>query len=68
MDFTLEKATKKKIGYTEDPQRCDLCQHYEEVDDPFLDRSWIDQCTYSNLVTFKVKKHARCNKFQKRKK
>lgn len=68
MDFTLEEATKKEMGYTEDQQRCDLCQHHREDEDPYLDRSWIDKCTFSNLVTFTVKKHARCSRFEKRQK
>ncbi len=67
MSTTLEKATKRKIGYTEDPMpRCENCKFHSEEANRFVDRMWDNFCDISNMVTLSVEPHGRCKKFQKK--
>lgn len=56
--------TKKAMGYGEERRTCEFCKHYREEANEFEDRSFVSFCHYSNLVSFEVKKHASCSKFE----
>ena len=52
------RVLREEMGYKNKSESCKTCAHYVEVDDPHLDRSWIQACALfratMGLITIEV--------------
>lgn len=63
--MSLIDETKKAMGYTPLTPRCKDCKFYTEIENLYVDRDWIETCTYSNLTHFRVDSlRGSCTKFE----
>lgn len=55
-----QKVLKEEMGYIEEIHQCSTCFFYKEIEDPYLDRSWLDTCNFNSIGSIDVKKTASC--------
>jgi len=58
--------TKKAMGFVSKHKGCRECNFMQELENKFIDRSWVATCTYSNLCHFTVDMQSTCTKFLER--
>jgi hypothetical protein len=66
MQDDLTEATKKTMGFVDQAPTCEECVYIKEEDDKYVDRSWYQVCTFSNLCNFTTEKWSVCNRFKKK--
>jgi len=64
MPESLTDLLKKRMGYTETPDKCGACKFSKEVDPPYRGEELKRICTFNNIEEITVSVDARCNRFE----
>jgi len=65
MNEDTEKSLKKEMGYSEGIHKCGTCKFYKEIENPHLDRDWIDTCKFNSIGSITIKSTGICKHWKK---
>lgn len=62
----LISLIKDAMGYIEEVPTCESCRHRDEIPSKYVDRDWIQICTFPNVTEFQVEMTGSCTKHQEK--